>query len=179
MSGSHLRLVESCDDFHQGVWQYQKMLVVTNESVFHDHCVICNAEANGRTMKKTLFWHSPFLLPLLLPPLLPFYFLLAMIFRKVVKVTFPICFKHWLLRTVFSIVGIILLPSGLFMGLYAINMGTPIFILLGIVTTLVGIAILGYIRNPVWALLIREEYAVVRGAHPDFVERFPTWEKGF
>ena len=178
LSGSHLRLVESSDEFHQGVWQYQKMLVVSKESVFHDRCVICDAEANGRTMRKTLFWHSPLLLPLLILSL-PFYFLLAVGFRKTITTRFPLCFKHWALRVGFTLLGVVLFPAGLFMGVYAITMGTPIWILLGILCALSGVGILGYIRNPVWALLIRDEHAVVRGAHPDFVEHFPPWERGF
>ena len=178
MSSSHLRLVESSDDFHQGVWQHQKMLVVSKESVFHDRCVICNNDANGRTMAKTLFWHSPLLLPLLILSL-PFYFFLAVFFRKMITVRFPVCFKHWLIRMVFSVIGVVLFPTGLFMGIYAISMGTPIWILIGILCTLSGMAMLGYVRNPVWALIIKDEYAVVRGAHPEFVEHFPKWDKEF
>ena len=178
MSNSHLRLVESSDNFHQGVWQYQKMLVVSKDSVFHDRCVMCDCDANGRTMSKTLFWHTPLLLPLLILSL-PFYFLLAVVFRKMITVRFPVCLKHWLIRMVFSIIGVILLPTGLFMGVYAITMGTPVWILVGILCALLGIGVLGYIRNPVWALMIKDDYAVVRGAHPDFVEHFPHWEKEF
>jgi hypothetical protein len=174
LSTLHLQVVESSEDFHQGVWQKDGLLVVTPDSVFPDRCAICSREAKGRLVPKTLFWHNPLLLPLLLLSF-PFYVMLAVVFRRILTVRFPMCTGHWLMRWSFTIVGASLLPSLIMMGLYGIEFGQPHLILVGILCSLFGLGMIGYGRNPVWASSIQRDRAVVRGADPEFVASFPKW----
>jgi hypothetical protein len=69
-----------------------------------------------------------------------------------------------------------MIPSVLFFGIYAVQGSSPVWILLGILGTILGMGILGFARNPVWAVLIRGDYAVVRGADQEFVDACPDWD---
>ena len=130
------------------------------------------APAEGRLVKKTVFWHTPILLPLLLISF-PFYLLLAFSFRRIHTFKIPLCRTHYFQRLALTTIGLILLPGFPILALLAINGGAPYWFLTGILTSLSGIASLGLGRNPIWASQITAEMATLRGASPDFVKELP------
>lgn len=169
-----LRVVDSPQEFHQRVWQRDGFLFLHKDALFQDRCIVCNKEAGGKTVSKLLFWHTPVLLPLLLLSL-PFYILLAFFFRRYLRVQIPLCAHHYRVRQLSSILGLSLFPTAVCSVVYAIVSGQPVAILLGIFSFLSGIAVLAWGRNPIWATEINEEYALVRGASPEFVSSYPEW----
>ncbi|MBM76450.1 MAG: hypothetical protein CMK59_13675 [Proteobacteria bacterium] len=151
------------------------MLFLHKDGIFKDSCIICNSQAHGRTVKKTLFWHTPILLPLLLLSV-PFYFVLAFFFRNYIQVEIPLCTYHFRIRRLSFVLGVGLFPTAITSVIYAILSGQPLGILGGIACLISGILILAWSRNPIWATEINNHYALVRGAHPDFVQDYPEWD---
>ena len=170
-----LRLVESTDEFHCGVWKKDDVLVLSADAVFNDRCIRCNAPADGISVRKILFWHSPLLLPLLVLSF-PFYLLLAIFFKRTVTAQIPLCSKHHRMQLAFTLLAVFMLPAFPAMGIYAVVAGKAAFILIGLLTSLAGLALLGWARNPIWAISIRGEYAVIQGANPEFSNAYPEWD---
>lgn len=169
-----LRLVNPDEDFHNGLYQQDDLVVALKDAEFPDRCICCNRPAEGRSVKKTVFWHTPILLPLLLISF-PFYLLLAFSFRRIHSYKIPLCRNHYFQRMALTIIGLILLPGFPALALLAINGGAPYWFLTGILTSLSGIASLGLGRNPIWASHIDSELAILRGASPDFVKSLPFY----
>ena len=172
---SFLRVVESSESFHNGVWKMGKNLVVSKSAVFPDRCVVCNAPAEGKSFNKLFFWHSPLLLPLIIISF-PIYLLLAFYNKKLLQVKLPLCPYHWSRMLSTTVLSLLLIPQLPILGSYGIINEEPIMILAGLFSTLGGLMLLIWSRNPVWAWFIRAEYGLVKGAHPDFVDGLPKWE---
>ena len=150
-------------------------LVVSKTAVFPDRCVICNSPAEGKSFNKLFFWHSPLLLPVIIISF-PIYLLLALYNKKLLQVKLPLCPFHWKRMLSTTILALLLIPMLPILGIYGIVNETPILILLGLFSTLMGLILLIWSRNPVWAWFIRSEYGLVKGAHVDFVSDLPQWE---
>ena len=172
-----LRVVESSETFHQRVWKVSKLnnLVVVKESVFTDHCIQCNQPAEGRTVQKTFFWHTPLILPLLVLSF-PFYIVVAFVMKKYVTVPIPLCKKHLHIRNFMTFSGILGFPLGVAFILWAIGSSNPIGLLLGVLSFIASLFLIVIGRNPVWASQIDGEYVVIRGCDPEFVAAYPEWE---
>ena len=176
MSGKpFLQVVESAETFTAGVWRLNRNLVVNKTAVFPDRCIICNEPACGRYIRKTFVWHNPLLLPVIAISF-PFYVLLAMFWRKILRLEVPVCPRHSVGIKFGTSLSIFLLPQVFILGLTGLLQGIPVLMLLGLFSSLCGFLLLIWIRNPVWASIIRSEYGMIRGAHPDFVDSFPAWD---
>ena len=176
MSGKpFLQVVDSSESFTNGVWRLNQNLVVSRTAVFPDRCIICNDPACGHHIKKTFIWHNPLLLPVIAISF-PFYLLLATFWKKILRLEIPVCPKHHFRIRVGTTISLLLLPQVFILGLVGLLQGAPIFMLLGLCSTLAGFLLLIWIRNPVWASIIRSEYGMIRGAHPDFVDTMPSWD---
>ena len=103
--------------------------------------------------------------------------LLAVFFKRTVKANIPLCAKHHRIRLSLTVLGFLMLPAFPALGVYAVVAGKAAFILFGLLTSLAGLALLGWSRKPIWAISIRGEYAVVQGANPDFVDAYPEWDQ--
>jgi len=73
-------------------------------------------------------------------------------------------------------IGVLMLPAFPALGIYAVVAGKAAFILIGLLTSIAGLALLGWSRNPIWAISIRGEYAVIQGANPEFSSAYPEWD---
>ena len=155
--GPHSRLVEDTDEFHQNVWRKDELVVVHEHALFPDKCVTCNQPANGRTARKMIFWHTPVLLPILLLSW-PFYVAFALLFKRTLRVEIPLCKRHLWQRLISTGIGVSLLPTAIWMVYIAIAYSKPSLILSGILCFIVGGVLLGWGRNPIWAVRIRGEY---------------------
>lgn len=173
-SPPHLKLVNSEEDFFHGVYQRDDLVVALKGATFPDYCICCNKPANGRLVSKTVFWHTPVLLPILLLSF-PFYLLMATSFRRTLTYKIPLCSQHYFIRVALTTIGVLLLPAFPVLAFLAINGGEPHWVLTGILASLSGVASLGIGRNPIWASNINEHMAALRGADPAFVKALPDY----
>ena len=171
-----LRLIKPDEEFHHGLYQQDDLIVAFKGATFPDRCICCNKPADGRLVSKTVFWHTPVLLPLLLLSF-PFYLLLAISFRRIHTFKIPLCRQHYFQRLSLTAIGLILLPGFPILALIAINGGAPYWFLTGILASLSGVASLGLGRNPIWASHIDKEMAILRGADPEFVHSLPPYSQ--
>ena len=171
-----LRVVESSENFFQGVWRRNDNLVIAKDAVFPDRCIVCNHAAHGRSIRKVFVWHSPLLLPLIVLSF-PLYFMLAFLWRKILRVDLPVCKKHRnqiLFRTSCAFM---MMPQFFIMGAFGLFYNLPPLILVGLITSIAGVLLLIIARNPVWAWFIRSDYGLIKGAHPDFISSLPEWDQ--
>jgi hypothetical protein len=71
-----------------GPWREGKQVVVRRDAALPDRCVKC-CETSMKTIKKRLYWHSPFLYILAFSPLI--YIIVALCVRKTMTVWIPLC----------------------------------------------------------------------------------------
>lgn len=172
---SFLRVVESSEEFSTGVWRLNSNLVVSKDAVFPDRCIICNEPACGHYMKKTFVWHSPLFLPVIIISF-PIYLVLASLGNKILRLDLPVCPKHGNRIQLGTTAGLLLVPQIVVMGLIGLSKGIPFLLLVGILSSIVGLALLMWSRNPVWAWYMRSKFGLIKGAHPDFVNNMPEWD---
>lgn len=176
MKASPLKLVQFTPEFSHNIWQDHGILVISPHSIFPTRCLQCSECTEIDPVPKLLFWHPPIVLPLLLISW-PFYIVTAVLLRKHLKVDIPLCQKHIRLRMIGTLVGFLLLPTFIWMGLVAIHLVQPLLILLGLLSTLLGVLLLGWVRNPIWAVRMMGDYVFVKGVDPKLMEicDFPNW----
>ena len=165
----HLKLVESADEFHRNIWIGKEGLVVNEHSLFPDHCIVCNKMAKGRTVRKMLFWHNPLLLPVIFLSW-PFYIVLALLFRRHISISIPLCQRHVWQRRVLTLLGGLLFPAAMTMIWMAVSSSQPPLILGAILSIIMGAMVIAWGRNPVWASQIQNGNAVIRGVSTDFIK---------
>lgn len=178
LKSQHLRLVEDPTDFHHTIWRSGQTLVVKPESVFPDCCVRCGKPAEGNTVSKWLFWHTPILLPVALLSW-PFYLLLALVMRRTMTIELPMCQQHISLRRWVTIAGFTLLPTAALLALTALSNAIPLLFLAAMLTVIVSAISIGWARNPVWAVRFEEDLAFLHNVHPSILalDTLPVWEE--
>ena len=178
VKSQHLRLVDDVSEFHHTVWRSGQSLVVKKDSVLPDCCVKCAAPAEGQTVDKWLFWHTPILLPVALLSW-PFYLLLAIGMRKTMTVSIPLCTKHLAFRTWFTVLGGAMLPMALVCVFVALTQSIPLLMLVAMLMVIASAVTIGWVRNPVWVVRFEEDLAWVQNVHPSILERdsIPVWEE--
>jgi hypothetical protein len=139
-------------------------------------CIRCGAPADGKAITKTYSWHHPALYLLLLGPIL-IYLIVAMVVRKSIKVTVPICAQHRQRRSiavtlswVLPLVGIadaIILPQ--------FNVDTGIVALICAVLILAGIVIWAVVAMPIRPKKIDQFHGEFTGFCETFLEQFPEF----
>lgn len=177
IKAQHLRLVDDTSDFHHTVWRSGQALVVKKESVLPDCCVKCGTPAAGQAVDKWLFWHTPILLPVALLSW-PFYLLLAVLMRKTMTMSMPLCQRHVTMRKWVTILGVALLPASILSVLTALTQSIPVLMLLAMLMVISSAVVIGWVRNPIWALRFEGEFVFVHNVHPNVLERqsIPEWE---
>ena len=173
---SFLRVVESSEDFHQGVWRRNSNLVIAKNAVFPDRCILCNQPAHGLYMKKVFVWHSPLLLPIIVLSF-PIYLFLALWWRKILRVDIPLCPKHRNKMLAQSFLAVLMLPQFVILGIVGLQQDLPALILGGLVSSILGALLLLWARHPVWAWFLQTDYGLIKGAHPDFIKALPEWDR--
>lgn len=175
-TGPVLRLVGEADEFHNGAWQHGRLLVLSEHATLPDRCIVCNQAAEGQTLDKTLYWHTPFLLALL--ALNPFiYALLAFFFKRSRPVAVPICSRHLRRRTAMGWLGITLLSAFPISALLGISLTEPLLLPLGLLASLGGLLVLLLGRNEVWAYRLTESHAFIWGSNGEWLKTLPEWDE--
>ncbi len=161
------------------IWRQGDLLVVQKGSNLElpDRCVKCNAPAEGRRLRRKLYWHHPALFLLVLLNLI-LYAIVAMAVRKSADLRIGICERHLARRRQATVTGWMLALAGLALViigaarlqkneavLYAVITGASL-IVGGVVFGIVG-------SNVVTAKKIDEYFAWVKGVCPEYLAELP------
>ena len=94
------------------------------------------------------------------------------------KLEIPLCKKHLWMRKIGTIVGGLLLPTVLWMGIMAIQYTKPSLILFGLLGSFLGLLLLGWARNPIWVVRMMDDKAIIQGVDSQLVDicSIPSWE---
>lgn len=139
-------------------------------------CIRCGAPADGKPLTKTYYWHHPALYLAILGGLL-IYVILAVVLRKSIKVTVPLCARHRQRRSiavtlawVLPLVGIadaIIVPQ--------FNVDVGIVVLLCVTLILAGIVIWAVVAMPIRPKKIDQFYGDFSGFCETYLQQFPEF----
>ena len=163
-----------------GLWRERSLLVMDKTATLPvDRCIVCDAPATGRPLRRKLFWHSPWWYLLVLFNLVV-YAIAAMIVRRKVDLRVGLCDTHrsrrrwWIARAWSLILGAI--------GLLAIGLTTRLTD--GTAASLIGLAVLGFLAGGiigiygvriVTAKQIDDRYAWIGGVSSKLLDTLPDW----
>jgi hypothetical protein len=137
-------------------------------------CVKCGAPANGKPVMKTFYWHHPALYLIILAGVL-IYVIVAMIVRKSMKVSVPVCAHHaqrrstavmlaWVLPLI-GLVDVFVLPS--------FNVDGGLVALITMVLIFTGIIIWAVVGLPIRPKRIDQYSGEFSGFCEAFLQQFP------
>lgn len=137
-------------------------------------CVKCGAPANGKPVNKTFSWHHPALYLLLLTGVL-IYLIVAVIVRKSMRMSVPLCAHHAQRRStavtlawVIPLVGVadaFILPR--------FGMDGGVVALITVVLVLTGIVIWAIVDYPIRPKSIDQYRGVFTGCCEAYLQQFP------
>lgn len=163
------------------VWREQATLVMAKGSPLPPRCVKCNAPADAKPWRKTLYWHHPAWYAVILVNILV-YAMVAMVVRKSVKVTAGLCPAHraarrrkLLIAWLLALIGIGLIASGIdvLVNLRSDDPSEGLLLVLGGFASIIVGALFGKFAAVLRAKKIDATYAWLDGAGPDFLSNFP------
>jgi len=169
-----LRLVTSDEEFNHGAWRHGEVLVVSEHATLPDRCIKCNAPAEGYLYPKTLLWHTPLIIPLVVLNFI-LYALCAFLTRKTMKMQMPLCNHHLRRRRGLAWTGHIMLAAFPILIGFGIYTSQPPFVLVGLFLGLVGFALSVIGRNEIWPSRLTPDLAFVRGVDPKWLAALPEW----
>jgi len=156
------------------LWRSGPTLVMNKAATLPDRCVKCNTPAQGRRLKRNLYWHSPYLYLLVLLNLL-IYLIVAIIVRKRAKIEIGICDRHLAQRRTAIAIGWLLGLGGPALVIASIANSSGGVALLGLLLFIVGL-IVGAVKGPVVsAKRIDEEVIWVKGVCRPYLDTLPEW----
>lgn len=146
-----------------------ELLVVPTGSSLPSNCVKCGAVTSDK-LTKTFYWHSPWLYVLIFAGVI-FYFIVALVVRRKVKLEIPMCGAHRAWRTRMNLTGVALLIAAVVASvlLSALGVDGGWIALIGIVMGLSGLIVLAVVGSSFSAVCIEESYAKFRGACEPFL----------
>ena len=154
-------------------WRRGDAVVLSIGGAFPARCVKCNGAAQGNLVKRSLYWHAPWLYVLLVSPII--YIIVSLIMRKVAKVEVPLCdedrarWRKWIgISWLTGLAGLVILILGIANELWVLA-------LVGVVALLTGL-VLGPVKATlVTAKKIDRDYVWVRGTGRDYRENLPEF----
>jgi hypothetical protein len=159
----------------QGAWSHAGQLVTSSVAVLPDRCVRCNRPAEGYQLRRTLYWHSPWLYLLVVQ--IWIYVIVGLIMRKKAIVTHGLCPEHRASRATWLWISWGILLAGLVAApalAIALDSGGP---MMGMV---VGIVVAAFTFRFKVATLrparINREYAYLVGAGDEFLATLPRFQ---
>lgn len=161
-----------------GVWRDDRVLVMRKTAELPPRCIVCNAVATGRPLRRRLTWHNPWLYLLILANIIV-YALVAMIVQQKATISVGLCDRHrsrrrrwiaaaWLLALAAFVLPFLLAtiaPQVAFGGFVAI---LPLVLVAG----LFGI----YGGRVVYPRRIDGTYVWLGGVGPAFLDTLPEWQ---
>jgi len=141
-----------------------------------DRCVKCNASAQGRRLKRSLYWHSPYIYLLILLNLI-IYAIVAVIVRKRAKIEIGICDKHLSQRRVAVALGWIMGLGGLALFIASLVNSWGAIALLGLLVFIGGLFV-GAVKGPVVsAKRIDPQLVWLKGVCRPYLDALPEWNE--
>lgn len=162
----------------EGLWQSGRVLVMEKTAVLPDVCVVCNAPADGFSLRRRLAWHSPWwYFTIFLGVLI--YIIVALIVQRRADIRVGLCMTHrqrrrtWLTVAWMIVALAVALPFVLgWLDPDAIAFGFLALPLLLLAAALVGL----YGARVVYPKRIDAEYAMLGGVSPAFLMTLPEWQ---
>jgi hypothetical protein len=153
----------------------EKMIVpVMQPAVLPPFCVKCGAPANGKPVVKTFSWHHPALYLVILVGLL-IYVIVALIVRKSVKLSVPLCARHAQKRSTAVTLSWVIPLIGIADAFILPNLGVDggVVALICIACVLAGAVIWAVVGYPIRPRYIDQYSAVFTGVCEDYLRQFP------
>jgi hypothetical protein len=163
-----------------GLWRERFLLVMDKTATLPvDRCIVCNAPATGKPLRRKLSWHTPWWYLLVLFNLLV-YVIAAMIVRRKVDLRVGLCDTHrsrrrWWIALAWSLV---LAAIGL------LSFGMTARLADGTMAALMGLAVVGFLTagiigiyavRVVTAKQIDDRYAWIGGVSSKLLDTLPEW----
>jgi|694.fasta_scaffold34003_2 hypothetical protein len=159
------------------LWRDGRLLVMHTTGTLPDVCVVCNAPAHGATLRRKLYWHSPWWYLMLLVNVL-LYIVVALIVRRQADVHVGLCAAHgrrrrrWIAAAWSLFAGAVALPGLLlaFAEDYTL-VGVAIMVPMLLIAAIVGIV--G--GRVVTARRIQQPFVWIAGVTPKLLAPLPAW----
>ncbi|HWB12342.1 MAG TPA: hypothetical protein VG826_24160 [Pirellulales bacterium] len=159
-----------------GVWREFNTLVMWKDAQLPDRCIRCNAPANGRRLRRTLYWHHPLLwLIVLVSPLI--YIIVALIVRQKAIVAIGMCDDHYARRVRSILAWWLITAACIGMFWYGIVNQAAALLLASVVVFLGNLCFAVAISRPVVPTRIDDHYVWLKKIHPDYLAQFPALTK--
>jgi hypothetical protein len=156
-----------------GLWRSGKLLVLRRETQLPDHCTKCNKPANGFRLRRNLSWHAPWLLILLISPII--YVIVAVIVSKRAKIQIGLCPEHRRTRARDLLIAWLIFASSVAAFVLSAVLSNGWYMLIGIGLLLVS-AIYGSVRVPmVQAKRIDDQFVWLNGVSDDYRRDLPEF----
>jgi hypothetical protein len=137
-------------------------------------CVKCGAPANGKPVNKTFSWHHPALYLLLLAGVL-IYLLVAVIVRKSMRMSVPLCARHAQRRstavTLAWVIPLVGVADAFILPRFGMDGGVVALITVALVLT--GIVIWAIVDYPIRPKSIDQSRGVFTGCAEAYLQQFP------
>lgn len=153
-----------------------RSFVVPRDAVLPSRCVKCGNPPADPWLRKTFSWHHPALYVLLISPIL--YVIAALIVRKTIRVSVPLCRAHRTIRRKRLWIGAILLltciPLPWALAAYIGNdAGVEVAGFAGVAMFIIGLVFVA-IASPLRPVRIETYRAVFKGACDEFLASLPA-----
>ncbi len=149
-----------------------RILIVPRKAALPFRCIKCGGPAEGKPLKRVLYWHSPLIYLTILAGLL-IYVVLALVLRQTAAYHVGLCRAHRARRRWGILLGWLSVPAGLGMAALAIDQEDPVLGVAAFVV-FVGLIIAGaLIARVIWPSRIDERFAWIKGAGEGYLSAFP------
>jgi hypothetical protein len=150
-------------------------LVMNQPSVLPPPCVKCGAPAS-KTVTKLFSWHHPALYLLILAGLL-IYVIVALIVRKSIKLSVPLCARHAQKRSTAVMLAWVIPVIGVADAFILPNLGMDggVVALITVACLLTGLIIWAIVSYPIRPKSIDQYQGVFTGCAEAYLQQFPPW----
>jgi len=157
-----------------GIWRSGRKLVTSVNATFPQRCLRCNAPADGKPIKRKLYWHPPAVYLALLLGIIV-YVVIAMVTRKNALAFVSICQPHRSARRMVILISWLLVLGGIGAGIAGIANESGWLGGLGGVAFLGGL-IFGIVRGRlIVPYKIDKDHMWLGGCGAEFLAGFPEW----
>ena len=167
-------------DDRGGLWRERFLLVMDKTATLPvDRCIVCDAPATGRPLRRKLSWHSPWWYLIVLVNLL-FYAIAAMIVRKTVAVRVGMCDLHrtrrrWWIAFAWSLILVAIGLLGLVFSNPVTDFTMAALMALALLSLFAGGVVGIYGPRVVSAKQIDDRYAWIGGVSSQLLDTLPDW----
>jgi predicted Zn finger-like uncharacterized protein len=156
----------------EGAWSEGDLLVVRKGARLPHDCVKCGLPGDGRPVRKTFYWHEPWVYITILGGLLV-YVIIALVVRQSGQVEFALCSRHRARRRNGTIGGLLGLFGGIALFVAAGMQNEPYLVPVGIFVLIAGVIVALIMTRVLTPKRIDAHFLWLRGAGPTFLQALP------